>query len=140
MTLLLWHFWAVSVAKQGAEHDHQEPSDPSFSAADRSSRHPQASRITSTRRVRFGAHDPFPDAAAGEPRGAGLYEGLRDQLPDDLVVYHGGLQLGERAKEGESDFLVLTNVYGFATNHGHCRLTALTSRLTSSVSSCLPQI
>ena len=37
-----------------------------------------------------------------------LYEGLRDQLPDDLVVYHGvkWLQLGERAREGESDFLI----------------------------------
>ncbi len=37
-----------------------------------------------------------------------LYEGLRDQLPDDVVVYHGikWLQLGDRAREGESDFLV----------------------------------
>jgi hypothetical protein len=37
-----------------------------------------------------------------------LFEGLRGQLPDDLVVYHGvkWLQLDERAREGESDFLI----------------------------------
>ena len=37
-----------------------------------------------------------------------LYEGLRDQLPDEFTCYYGiaWLRLGRRPEEGESDFLV----------------------------------
>ncbi len=47
----------------------------------------------------------LPTQSAGERK---LYEGFRTQLPDDVVVYHGirWLQLGPKAREGESDFLI----------------------------------
>lgn len=76
---------------------------------------------------------PTPILPTQSPAEDRLYEALHDQLPDDVVVYHGieWLRLGRRPEEGEADFLVAHPDLGLLVievKGGHLRYDPATRR------------